>query len=632
MNVQKSILFCIIFAALCTLIPFSCKSPEQHKTEPPVSKGLYSVSNLQSSEIVNLKGEWIFVPNRFIDPEEDIFRYNRFEDINERWISYTEPLPVTSYASYAIKMTDFTPNAMYALKLTGCSAACTAYINGELFFSSGTPAESADREVFSSGSEVVALPLKGKTEAVIVFHVSNFTDRDPGFSGPVQLGYYETLYEKHNRTVITATVLIGILTLLSVFYLSLFIFYPKQRLALYFSMLNLTFGLRVACYDDFLLTTIFPFISDVVMHKLGYITLAAAIIFTSAFIHVLLLNKKYSRILWAILSPAFLYILIIIFTPISVYSNLLTYMQIYVISVALYDVAVLIYGVIRRRKYAMLFLLAILLFLSLAIWDMLISHGIIQGVFIAQFGTLALLIPMSMIVLKRVRFTFETVSDMTRKIESINTALTRFLPNEFMDFLQKQHTDVKLGDNDLEKLYIAFVHLNIHADLGIETERLSVLKTYKEILDVIAPVIKAHHVFTHKYLPEGLMIIFHGSAEEALHCMLETEHFVQKENIKRSAKNVKEITFACGIHYGQILLGTIGEPTRMDNTVISDAVNVASRLQSYALEHQIKILASEAVKKNYTVSHSAPIDFTYSGLVTLHGKDRPVSVYEVHNE
>lgn len=631
MNMQKSILFCIILAVLCTLTLFSCKLPEQYRTDVLVQKGMYSVADLQDSEIVDLKGEWIFVPNRFIDPQKDIFRYNRFEEIHNRWTTYTDPMPVKSYASYAIKITGFNPTAMYALKLTDCSSACTVYLDGEAFFGWGIPAETADREVLDMGSQVVVLPLKGKTEAVIVFHVSNFTDRDPGFSGPIQLGYYETLYEAHNRTVIKATFLIGILTLLSVFYLSLFIFYPKQRLALYFSMLNLSFGLRAACYDEFLLTTILPFTNAVIMHKIGYLTLASAIIFLSAFVHVLL-NKKHPLILCAILSPAFLYTLIIIFTPIPIYSSLLLYMQIYVLLTALYDVALLTHGVIHRKKYALLFLLAILLFLLLAIWDILISHGIIKGVFVAQFGTLALLIPMSMIVLKRVKLTFETVSDMTHKIEAINTSLARFLPNEFMEFLQKQHTDIKLGDHELEKLHIAFVYLNVHADLGLETERLSVLKTYNEILPVIAPVIKAHHGFIDKYVPEGLMVIFHGTAEEALHCLLETEHFIRKENIKRSAQNIKEITFACGIHYGQILLGTIGEPIRMDNTVISDAVNVASRLQSYALEHKIKLLASEAVKKNYTASLSEPIDFTYSGLVTLPGKDRPVSVYEVHNE
>ena len=631
MKPQQYKKLCVIFGLLCSFISFSCKSADTAQEDMVVRKGMYSVSDLQSSEIVYLKGEWIFVPNHFIEPQEDIFRYNRFEEIHDRWTTYTDPLPVKSYVSYAIKITDFTPNAMYALKLTDFSSAYTVYLDGEAFFGCGIPAETADREVLDMSSQVVALPLKGKTEAVIVFHISNFTDRDPGVSGPIQLGYYEALHEAHNRTVINSTFLIGILTLLSVFYLSLFIFYPKQRLALYFSMLNLSFGLRTACYDEFLLTTLLPFTNAVIMHKLGYLTLSGAIIFISAFIHILL-NKKHPLILCAILSPAFLYTLLIIFTPIPVYSSLLVYMQIYVLLTALYNIVILIYGVIRRKKYALIFLLAILLFLLLAIRDILISHGIIKGVFVAQFGTLALLIPMSMIVLRKIKLTFEIVSNMTHKIETINTSLTRFLPNEFMDFLQKQHTDVHLGDNNLENMYIAFVYLGVHADLGTQSERLSVLELYNEILAVIAPVIKKYQGFIDKYLTEGLMIIFHGTAEEALRCLLEIERFVQKESIKRSAENLKEITLACGIHYGQVLLGTIGEPERMDNTVISDAVNVASRLHFYALENGIRVLASEAVKKNCTASAAAPIDFTHSGLVTLRGKDKPIAVYEVHDE
>jgi len=586
---------------------------------------------MQTSEIVNLKGEWIFVPNRFIDPQEDIFRYERFEEISERWNAYTDPLSAHAYASYAIKITDFIPNAMYALKLNGPSSACTVYIDGEAFFSSGKAATSAAEEVFHWGSNVAVLPLKEKTEAVLVFHISNFSDRDPAFFKPVQIGFYEALYESHNRAVISSTVLAGTLVLLSVFFLSLFIFYPKQRLALYFSMLSFVFGLRVACYDEFLLATVLPFISSITLHKLGYITLSGALIFISFFIHELL-NKKYFHILCVILSPAFLYTLIVIFTPIPIYSALLTYMQIYLLLTALYNTVILSHGVIRRKKYALLFLLGVFLFLLLAIWDILISNGIVKGVFVAQFGILVLLIPMLMIVLESFKSTFERVSNMTKHIEQVNTALARFLPNEFMNFLHKHHTDVNLGDNDLEKLYIAFVYLGVAADLRTEGERLSVLELYNEILAVIAPVIKKYRGFIDKYLTEGLMIIFQGTAEEALRCLLEIRRFVQNENIKRSAEHSKEITLACGIHYGQVLLGTIGEPERMDNTVISDAVNVASRLHFYALKNGIKILASEAVKKNCTVSSSSFIGFTYSGLAALRGKDEPVAVYEVRDE
>ena len=57
MNMQKSILFCIILAVLCTLTLFSCKLPEQYRTDVLVRKGMYSVADLQDSEIVDLKGE-----------------------------------------------------------------------------------------------------------------------------------------------------------------------------------------------------------------------------------------------------------------------------------------------------------------------------------------------------------------------------------------------------------------------------------------------------------------------------------------------------------------------------------------------------------------------------------------------
>lgn len=630
MKLQKYGRLCITVGLLCGFILFSCKSAAPDQDNTVVRKGCYSAANMQTSEIVNLKGEWIFVPNRFIDPKEDIFRYERFEKINERWSSYTDPLSAHACASYAIKITDFIPNAMYALKLNGPSSACTVYLDGEAFFNSGKAATSAAEEIFHWGSNVVVLPLKGKTEAVLVFHISNFSDKNPGFLKPVQLGFYEALYESHNRTVTASTSLAGILILLSVFFLSLFIFYSKLRLALYFSMLGFVFGLRVFCYDEFLLTTVLPFISSVTLHRIGYITLSGALIFVSLFIHELLYKKRF-YIIYTILSPALLYIPIIIFTPMTVYSNLLPYMQIYTLVTAVYNVAVLTHGAIRRKKYAPLFLLGTFLFLLLAVWDILIANGVVKGVFVAQFGILALLIPMSMIVLESFKSVFESVSNMTKQVERVNTSLSRFLPNEFMSFLQKRHTDVNLGDNNLENMYIAFVYLGVHADLGTRSERLSVLELYNAILAVIAPVIKKYRGFIDKYLTEGLMIIFHGTAEEALCCLLEIERFVQTESARRSAKHLKEITLACGIHYGQVLLGTIGEPERMDNTVISDAVNVASRLHFYALENGIGILASETVKKKCTDSASSPIDFTHSTLVSLRGKDKPLVVYEVHN-
>ncbi|MGI5173594.1 adenylate/guanylate cyclase domain-containing protein [Treponema sp. OMZ 840] len=614
---------------MCMLILPSCKKEKATEKNTRIHKGVYNIENLQKSEIVNLEGEWIFIPNEFSNPAQDFSQYTRFESINKRWNTYSQPLPAFAYATYAVKIKGFASDSLYALKLAGPSSACAAYLDGECFFTSGKIGTNGQDERFHWGSELIILPLREKTETTLVFHISNFNDKDPGFLKPVKIAFYDTLLESHNRSVVSFTIIAGILFLLAIFFLSLFIFYPKERKALCFSILCTIFSLRMFCYDEFLLTTILPFVSGVLLHKLGYVTFSAAIIFVSFFIYELL-NKKRSVFLYCILLPAFIYGIIVVFTPISLYTKLLTYIQIYILAVAVYDLVILTRSALKRDKYALFFLFGSFLFLLLAIWDMLISNDIVKGIFVAQFGILALLIPMAMIVLQSFKSTFEKVTLITRKIEQVNTALTRFLPNEFMNFLKKGHTDVKLGDHDLENMYIAFVYLSAHADLKTNADRLNLLNIYNKILAVINPIIKEHRGFIDKYLTEGLMIVFTGSAQEALNCLLKIGNFIADKNITRKQNALGEISFSCGIHYGQVMLGTIGETERMDSTAISDVVNIASRLHFYALEQKASIFLSDAVKKNYDLEPAGGIGFKYAGLVKLRGKDTPISVYEVH--
>jgi len=80
------------------------------------------------------------------------------------------------------------------------------------------------------------------------------------------------------------------------------------------------------------------------------------------------------------------------------------------------------------------------------------------------------------------------------------------------------------------------------------------------------------------------------------------------------------------------MLGTIGEEQRMDSTVISDVVNVASRLHFYALKKEADIFISEAVKKNASDLLTDEVVFEYNGLVRFRGKDEPLKIYEVKRE
>lgn len=74
------------------------------------------------------------------------------------------------------------------------------------------------------------------------------------------------------------------------------------------------------------------------------------------------------------------------------------------------------------------------------------------------------------------------------------------------------------------------------------------------------------------------------------------------------------------------MLGTIGEAERMDGTVISDVVNMASRLERYAVERGLSVLVSADAAAR--IGPESPCSLSSLGEVRLRGKERAVTVFE----
>ena len=78
------------------------------------------------------------------------------------------------------------------------------------------------------------------------------------------------------------------------------------------------------------------------------------------------------------------------------------------------------------------------------------------------------------------------------------------------------------------------------------------------------------------------------------------------------------------------MMGTIGEPERMDTTVISDVVNISSRMYSYATEKNVNIIISETVREQLLESYWRTHTCFYYGKIKFHGKRNLINVYEVN--
>jgi class 3 adenylate cyclase len=118
-----------------------------------------------------------------------------------------------------------------------------------------------------------------------------------------------------------------------------------------------------------------------------------------------------------------------------------------------------------------------------------------------------------------------------------------------------------------------------------------------EYFDAMVNVIQKHHGVVDKFIGDAIMAVFgltqprERSTLDATRAAIEMREEVEKLMAHRSSLGMPVFSIGIGLNTGEILAGNIGSENRKDYTVIGDAVNVASRLQTLAKENQI--IASE---------------------------------------
>ncbi|MEM7370430.1 MAG: adenylate/guanylate cyclase domain-containing protein [Bacteroidota bacterium] len=217
--------------------------------------------------------------------------------------------------------------------------------------------------------------------------------------------------------------------------------------------------------------------------------------------------------------------------------------------------------------------------------------------------------------------------------QKINAATERFVPFEFLTSLGRDSIlDVNLGDQVEKEVSVFFADIRDYTTLS-ETmtpkENFSFLNAY---LGRVGPIIKANRGFVNQYYGDGIMALFMSSEtavsspRDALEAAIEVQHIIRIYNQSRVDKYRLPLKIGIGIHSGPLMLGVLGDETRMDVGVVSDAVNTASRMEGLTKHFGASILASESTLMGIT----SPQDFKYRflGLVLVKGKKDPLGVYE----
>ena len=213
-------------------------------------------------------------------------------------------------------------------------------------------------------------------------------------------------------------------------------------------------------------------------------------------------------------------------------------------------------------------------------------------------------------------------------LAKITDAYSRFVPGEFLQFLQKESIiDVKLGDQIQKEMSILFTDIRSFTKISETMTPKENFDFINGLLEKIGPVIRQRNGFIDKYMGDAIMALFPEKPQDALDAAIEMLKIIDLFNDLRIQRGLIPITTGTGIHFGNLMLGTIGEKRRMDGTVISDAVNLASRLEGLTTRYGSAIIISE----NVLLLLDNPDSYHYRFLekTTVKGKNIPVSVFEI---
>jgi len=223
-----------------------------------------------------------------------------------------------------------------------------------------------------------------------------------------------------------------------------------------------------------------------------------------------------------------------------------------------------------------------------------------------------------------------TLQEMNQDLERLNQAYERFVPRQFLGFLEKESiVDVQLGDQVQKNMSILFSDIRGFTSLS-ETmtpeENFQFLNSY---LSQMEPVILEYDGFIDKYMGDGIMALFPTTAGNALGGAISMMKQLAAYNAGRRKFDHEPVRIGIGVNTGSLMLGTIGGNNRMDSTVIADTVNLASRLEGLTKRYKANILIS-----SYTLD-ALPDPTRYNcrflGKVQVKGKQAAVPIYEVYD-
>lgn len=218
----------------------------------------------------------------------------------------------------------------------------------------------------------------------------------------------------------------------------------------------------------------------------------------------------------------------------------------------------------------------------------------------------------------------------TRSMKNSLRSFGKYVPKELVSDLIRSGEEASLGGRKTQ-ITTLFADVAGFTATAEEMDPDDLVPLLGDFMESMSEAVRERSGTVDKYIGDAVMAFWGAPRPDARHalnacrCAVDMQHRLETLQVRWKEQGLPLFSARIGINSGPTVVGNFGSPTRMNYTVISDAVNLASRLESLNKVYGTMILIGEDTARDLDDSLLVrPLDW-----VTVKGKQQAVLIHQL---
>ncbi|WP_246052985.1 response regulator [Leptospira semungkisensis] len=427
-----------------------CRDLLDRGEKPKAKEGVLDLRSgwdFQERAPLILEGDWAFYwsrlyeeaikePTRNFKQPKTSFEDPSYENVPDAWNHYKlgeKGYPGFGYATYRLNLKLAKPEEDMAIKMLEASTAYSLYVNGKKVISSGQVGRSADTyaPLYRPG---VSEPFTLNQENEIAIEVTNYAHWKGGPWANILLGKHDSLVAIRRGNIQLDVFMAGGLFVLGLYHLSLFAFLRRESSTLYFGILTICSTVRIGLTGERVLYSIFPKFDFEWGYRIELLAVYLLGIFFPLFLRTLYPGEFNRRVLISASVGFSCISLVVLFTPLVVFSKTIPVFAIFVVASCFYVTYVLVQAIRHGRLGARIGLFIFLFLFAVTINDTLYANMIINTAYFSSYAIASFFVAQAFMVSQRFSSAYALSERLAHDLQESNQRLISLdkLKDEFL--------------------------------------------------------------------------------------------------------------------------------------------------------------------------------------------------------